>query len=345
MSANPFKTAKAAAAPPPEAGAHHGPGTAAPGVAETLAAFFSRFKGSKTFNYKVLGLLVIAAVGVFVWRYMASVRASNAADVWIRLDEASSVDKLDDIAKKDANGVQGKLAKLYVARYWLGGPGQGLDGLQQSDPDQRKKAIELIANARASFLELAEVFKGDISLGAQSYLGAAESEEALVGVPAEGKTLESRGTVEKAAEYYGQVARVAGATPWGDAAKKRAELLKSKANEVKELQSSLYNQMTPRVPTLDPSQPFGPGSGLDLGPRPGLPTPPTLVRAGRGRAAGVGAHDPDRAAAAQGRARPAAGEGRAGAAHAGPERRADPARRAGPAREEVTVGWRRFGEA
>ena len=113
------------------------------------------------------------------------------------LDEANSRDKLDEIAKNDANGMTAKVAQLLIARGLLGQ--EGIDLLSSPKPKERQKAMGNIEKARESFGKLVEIFKDDPLLKVECLLGLAKSEMALVAVPATpGQLTEFKGKVPKA---------------------------------------------------------------------------------------------------------------------------------------------------
>ncbi len=260
---------------------HHGPteGADVKSVGETLSGLADRLRRAGVWNFKLLGVVVLAAVAVFVWRYLASNKASAASAEWVRLEGANSIPALEEVAKGDPNGVPGHVAELHEARYRLGGPNKGIEGLQSSDPKTRKEAVEDIEKARDSFVRLADVFKADQTLHPQCLYGAAKAEEALVRIPKDGKPDEYRGTIERTIELLDQVAKAAGKTPMGVEAQKQADLLRQNgaSREYTLLQTELNNKLSAKPASAD-QFPLGPGGSLPALPGGDPKLPPSATQ-------------------------------------------------------------------
>lgn len=264
--------------PPPPQGAHHGPG-AGPGVSETISAFFDRLKQKGILNYRVLALLGVMLVGILVYRYVSSTRKNSSSFEWMKLELASTVDRLSQVAASDPNRYPAKVAEVDLARYRLT---NGITLLQSSEPANHIKGSESIDKAREDFLRLADVFQADKVQRPECLWGAAKAEEALIGVPKKANSLEHMGLVSKAVEYYQKTAEAARDTPLGKLAKAKAEELNKNANIVTSLQSDLFGSISKGVSPFDPkgpapfdSFPSRPGTDTPLPPLiPGLPSGP-----------------------------------------------------------------------
>lgn len=247
-------------------------------LADRLGHWVERLKKGDTAVYRAIGVVVLVVLAVVVWRYIATSRASVTSAQWVALENVSSLPGLEKFAEDNPNTTAGKVAKLHEARVWLGP--DGIDALQVKDADRRKKGVENIEKARDVMGKLADEFKDNLALRVQCLIAVAKAEEALIGIPKDGKTDEFRGSPKKTAEYYDAAAAAAQGTPLAEDLKKYAERMRSKEIEVVQVQGQLNNLMTPpKSPTLDPIKPDGtptpPVPGIPGGPNPVSPTPPT----------------------------------------------------------------------
>lgn len=246
-------------------------------MADQISTSIQRFKKTGLLSSRILGFIVVGVVFIFVYRFIASSRTNSASGTWFKLSEASTVPRLEEVAKLDPNGYASKIAEVDLARTRLT---EGISELRSNEPEARKKGVENVEKARADFVELAKTFKDDRDQKPWCLWGAAKAEESLIGVLKEGSSLEHRGLVSKAVEYYQQVAESAGGTQLGEAAKARAELLNKSANEITSLQSELYRPSSTALPPNDPFHPRGTGPKISIpgfsgGPELKDPTPPT----------------------------------------------------------------------
>jgi hypothetical protein len=218
----------------------------------------------------MIGALVVGvAIGLVIY-FLGGRRTAEAA-AWKTLDGANTLESLDDIAKNSPNTVQGKVARLQKARQLLGP--QGVMQMSNNlDPAIRAKALKSIEEARELFTKLADEFKDDLTLTAQSLDGAAHAELALVGIPKESSPQESRGSVDKAIDLFRRYAKVAGETA-GEPAKKMADDLEkimkegTEKGKVTPLQLGQYlNEKLNPKPKPDIKMP-------SLTPEPAPPTP------------------------------------------------------------------------
>lgn len=216
-------------------------------------------------RFALLALFAGAALGLIF--YLSRGGTSKEALAWQAYDSTRGIDALTKFAENEPNTVQGRVARLQVARQKLGP--DGIQLLSSIDPSARSRGIVNIEDARTSLLKLIEEFKEDMTLQAQAIEAAAQGELALAGIPKEGQPLiggEYRGSAEAAAELYRRYAKVVGdSTAAGKRALERAESLVKHKTEVFQLGSLLNTRMTP-----EPPPPQAPSSLTPVIP----PTPP-----------------------------------------------------------------------
>lgn len=209
---------------------------------------------------RVIGLVLLVALLVGVWWYAAGQSRLATSKTWAELVRTGqSQSDLETLVQAGS-----KPARLELARL-LYGP-QGLGQLNPNDKDQRSKGIANIQKARDEFRELAEFYKGDKTLRVSCLVSAAEAELTLVGIPKDGTSSESLGSVEKAAELYKAAADTLGAkAPLAEQYRKRSEVLLSKKKEIEELGIAIINKLAP-APAIN----LGPNTSGPKAPEGGL---------------------------------------------------------------------------
>lgn len=235
-------------------------------LASGLGRTWTNFKQGKLVSYKVMAVVLLVAAAIGLWWYITAERKKAASKVWLEFDEANTVEKLEELAKKDPNAVAARLAKLSVARARLGP--EGIDLLGSSRPDGYQRAVENIEKAREEFTQLLDQFKDDPVFKAECLLGLAKAEAVLVGVPTKpGQLTEFKGQVPKLIEYLDQLSAAAAPdTPWATASKKLADDLRKDPGSFTRVQRELVIP-APALPKFDPhgggfGDPFGPGGPL-----------------------------------------------------------------------------------
>ena len=235
--------------------------------------------------YYVVGTIALVVAGLLLWNYFAceSTRARDA--VLQQLAAADTPEKLREGMEAHRGSVFGSLFKLHLARHKL--YNEGLPRLGTDRPDARRQAANAVEEARKFFLDLTGELKekDEPALVQEAWLGAAQAEEALVGMPpADAAAGDSRGSADKAIEYYEKAAAIFPDAEFSKRYRARAEKLKATKDEFVALQKAIYkDREVPAFPPFPPvpgkTDPLGPGlppiSGLP--PIPGLPmgaTPP-----------------------------------------------------------------------
>lgn len=215
-------------------------------------------------TFALYAIAVGAIIGLAI--YLTSGGSSKHNAAWKTLETTTTVDALDDFAKANPDTVPAKTAKLQKARQLLGPRGLTLMG-NSLDPAVRARAVKSVEEAREVFTKLIDDFKGDITMQCMAIDGAAQAELALVGIPKEGTSDAShdyRGSVEKAIELYRKYEKTAGEAA-GATAKKAADDLEAKKNDVLKLNEFINEKLSPSRP--QPKMPDLPG-GITPAPAP-----------------------------------------------------------------------------
>lgn len=187
-------------------------------------------KSSSTI-WVIVGAVILVGVLVFAWRYYANETQKNQAEVWRRIELASTEekdgktitveDKLEEIIAENRGTEVGRVAKAELARVSFA------DGLNKLCSDiQRKSGIVAVEKARDLYEQLIKEAADDKQVQRESMLARAKAEEALVGIPKNDNPSESRGSLDKALELYQAMADKYGDAPQGQEAAERAKTIR-----------------------------------------------------------------------------------------------------------------------
>jgi len=223
--------------------------------------------------YYLIGTAALIVAVVLVWNYFSAESKRSRDAILLQLASADTPEKLKEGMEAHRGTVYGSLFKLQLARYLL--LNEGLPRLGTDNSVTRNQAAQAVDDARKYFLELTAELKekDEPALVQEAWLGAAQAEEALVGLPsADGKS-DSRGNVDKVIEYYEKAGALFPDTEFSKRYKERAEKLKATKDQFVADQKAFYKEreFTPFSPP-----PTGPGKTDPLAP--GLPPIPGLPR-------------------------------------------------------------------
>jgi hypothetical protein len=145
--------------------------------------------------------------------------------------------------------------KLHLARHLL--LDEGLPRLGTDNSETRRQAAASINDARTYYLELTGELtqKEEPDLVQLAWLGAAQAEEALVGLPTAEGGNDSRGNADKVIEYYEKAASIFPDTEFSKRYKERADKIKANKDQFVATQKDIYK---PRE-----KSPFGPPPKID----------------------------------------------------------------------------------
>lgn len=233
------------------------------------------------------GAIILVVVLVIVgWNVWSKARAKDRAERWIRDENALKLTlpestlkalaerrdqamregrrfneeeeqanalrrQFEELAEDFRGTVPGFVAKIGLARFDLGP--QGLDKLGTNDSEMRKRAAENIKRARDRYLETTAELKDEMVLRIEAWTGAAQAEEALMGVPQSEGSSEMVGNIDKVIEYYEKARQIVGDREYGKELAKLIEEKKAKRDEM----ASFYSKLEPQLRT--PKLPFGGG--------------------------------------------------------------------------------------
>ncbi len=254
-----------------------------------LASWLSRtwlnFKQGKLISYKLMALILIVTAAVGVWAYISYERKKANSRRWIEFEEATTAEKLEDLAKRHPETPLAAYSLLGVARARLGL--EGIDVVNSPRIEKRAAAVENIEKARKAFGELLKFFADDVVGRAECYLGLAKAEMALVAVPEKPDDLTKfKGDVSKVVEYLDEFLKIVpNEIPLAKDTKRLADALRNEqsadpkerlpAEEFKRVQRSLYELRGPL-----PGLPGGPEPVRGPGPSDG-PPPVTVIPGGK----------------------------------------------------------------
>ncbi len=229
-------------------------------------------------GYRILGVALVVLLAGGIWYYLARAARLAASQQWTTLARPNP--DLADYAASNPDTMAGKVARLEQARSLLGP--QGIATLGGESREGRAKGIDNIAQARDQLVTLAAEFDRDKTLKATCLAAAAEAELALVGIPKDADSADSRGTVVGAVRILNQAAKVIGEeTGAGQAYLARAKGLDANAAQLLAAGRELNDRYKLLTPFPAPAG-FGPVAPSGINPKPAVPpqpgpTPPPAV--------------------------------------------------------------------
>jgi hypothetical protein len=211
--------------------------------------------------YYLVGTIALVVAAVLLWNYFSR-ESRNARDAkFLQLERADTPQKLKD-GMNDYRGTPvGSLFKLHLARHLL--YNEGLPKLGTDSDTGRRQAASAVEEARNYFRELADEFAGfkEEGLTQQAWVGAAEAEEALVGLPKIPGGSDYQGDADKAIEYYANAGKIMPDAEYSKKQAARAEMLRDNKTQFIATQREIYK----------PAEKFDFGGKA---PTPTGPTPP-----------------------------------------------------------------------
>lgn len=175
-------------------------------LAQSLSSMKGKFD-SRTL-YFVIGTIVLIIAGVLLYRHFAKTRTIARDAKILQLETADTPEKLKTLMEEQRGNIFGSIAKLHIARRAL--TTDGLERLGTDNSEDRRKAAASLDQARIYFADLTKEFKqsDEPALLQESWLGLAQAEEALVGLPTTEGGSDSRGDADKAIEAYTKAAAI-----------------------------------------------------------------------------------------------------------------------------------------
>ncbi len=180
----------------------------------------------------LIWVFVLLALGTFaVWQYAARATVSERSDLWTRVDEATHDPagpvKLQAIETLNPGTLPARSARFLRARWNL------QHGLEFLAVDDHGRALPLLSEARTLYAELVPHIVDNPLLAQEALLGRATAEESLAAIvePADATGAsttdgsELAGSLDKALEYYLELAKKYPDSDSGEKAKKRAKEL------------------------------------------------------------------------------------------------------------------------
>ena len=250
-----------------------------------LAVQKMRQRASGRGLYYVIGTIALVIAAILLYRYFAGERTKARDAKLLQLASADTPEKLKQGMEEYRGELLGSLFKMHLARHHL--RNEGIPRLATDRIEPRKQAAASIEQARTYFLELTGEFKDkeEPGLEQEAWIGAAEAEEALVGLPKAENESEFRGNVDKAIQYNENAAAIFPDTDFSKRYKTWAEKIKANKDQFVADQKATYKP-TPSLFTppdakagplgpIVPPIPKGDGPTLPLGPPiPSLPEAP-----------------------------------------------------------------------
>jgi hypothetical protein len=200
-------------------------------LANQLGKLVDKVKTAPQSNTTVVYVVIVLAV-VLAGAWYFSSRSSGWSELWVKLDGENDVRVLDTIASGSPGTMPGRVARFQKARLLLH------TGLRSLFGVDRSRAIQNLEDARQLFTNLAPECAKESLLVQEAMLGAAQAEEALIGIPKEDKSGD-RGTLERATELYVNLAEKYPDSMYGASAAKHVAELKTSGPNIEKFYKDL----------------------------------------------------------------------------------------------------------
>jgi hypothetical protein len=206
----------------------------------------------------VFVFLVLATYAV--WQYTASATTRDRSDLWTKLADAThsptaSTGELQAIAKNYPGTIAARTAQFELA-HW-----KSQQGLQALAADDRTRALPLLKEARQLYSSVLPECVDVPVLAQQAMMGRATAEESLAGILDTANTGESAGaekseptkeekyagSLDRALEYYRELANKYPQSILGRRADQRAKDLETSRSQIDQFYAEASARATPKA--------------------------------------------------------------------------------------------------
>lgn len=212
--------------------------------------------------YYVVGFVALVIGGIFLYRYLTSETSRTRDAGLLQLANADTPEKLKQGTEDHRGTTLGSVFKLHLARHLL--LDEGLPRLGTDTTSARNQAAASVEQARTYYLDLTGEFKqkDDPDLVQEAWHGAAQAEEALVGLPTAEGGSDSRGSVDKVIQYYDSAAAIFPDSEPSKRYKAKVDKIRANKDQFVATQKAIYK---PREAAALPKTPDG-SNGLFAAP-------------------------------------------------------------------------------
>jgi hypothetical protein len=166
-------------------------------LADRMGRLYQGMKSGQGNTSAVVWVLIGLTVVTFAGWYWATGTSADEAQAWVKLYGETRLADLQKVAADNRGTLPGRTAEFQIARESL------QMGLERLCSTQRATAVDLVVQARDKYLKLRNECVDSPLLAQEATLGAAKSEEALVGIPRNADDPNtSLGDLNRALTYY-----------------------------------------------------------------------------------------------------------------------------------------------
>jgi tetratricopeptide (TPR) repeat protein len=174
-------------------------------LADSIGRFWLSLKAAPSSTTIAIWVFILLAVGLVVlWQYWYRANLATNSAVWVKVENAASLEDLNAIIAKDPNSRPARTARFLKARLLLR---QGLEQLCGTFEKEREEALTKVKEAGELYQKLAVESTDNRLLMQEAWLGTAVAKE-------------TQGDLKEALEDY---RKVAAEKPESDITKKAAE--------------------------------------------------------------------------------------------------------------------------
>lgn len=213
-------------------------------LADSMGKLVKGMKSGSRSATLTIWVFVVLTIATFTGWYIAGGSSAEHSELWVKVEQDSyDRNPIEDqkqiligfkqIADNNPRTLVGRTARFQRARLSLP------LGLEKLYSTERAKAVENLEDARKLYQELLPECSDDALLAQEALMGAAQAEEALVGVPKEDEPGKTYGDLDKALKLYQRLAEKYPGTYLGEKASARAKKLEESRPEVAKFYAEL----------------------------------------------------------------------------------------------------------
>jgi hypothetical protein len=244
-------------------------------LAEKLRGFWQTVASGSTTNTVIWGVILVGLALAIGWRYYSDATFRTRSAQWSAIEQAYTVEQLEQIIKENQGTVAARTAKFHLNRFRME---DSLGGIAAPGNDERRKAAENLIEVRSRYTDLAREVKDEPELVQEALMGVAKCEEVLAAIPQPDNPSQPRGSLAEAQKGYEELAKRYPDSYLGREAAKRAADLQDRGPWIR----SFYNELMEAhgKPPAPPPQPTStppatpPITGPALPEAPKAPVPP-----------------------------------------------------------------------
>jgi hypothetical protein len=235
-------------------------------LADRMGRLLQGMKSAPKSTSTLVWVFTLLVLGTFaLWQYTANATMRERSDLWTKVDNAThsptaGSGELQTIAKDNPGTIPARTAQFELARWKL------QQGLQALAADDRLRALPMLKDARQRYSEVAPLCVDVPLLAQEAMMGRATAEESLAGTldtsetgetpgtENSGQTKEYAGSLDRALEYYRELAKKYPGSILGREADQRAKKLEASRSSIDQFYAEVSAKTAPKATIPPPAK-------------------------------------------------------------------------------------------